>query len=375
MYSFRNDYADGAHPVILESLIASNLEQTPGYTEDIHCINARKAICNSIIASDAYNVLDDSYKANNAIQVEFVHGGTMANLLAIGASLRPHECVIAAPDGHINVHETGAIEANGHKVLTTADTDGLLSVENIDQVLRMHLYGTNFHMVKPRMLYVSLATEMGLVFNRTHLIALYNYAHEHDLRIYVDGARLAVALCTPKCDITLADLARYTDVFSIGGTKNGALFGEALVITNPEIMQDFRYIMKQKGAVMAKGRTLGVQYETFFTVCGTNAGVKEALPNECLYFALGRHSLAMARKLKEVLACSTYNSFAYNSPTNQQFLLLDNTSAQFFINTFDADVISYPDEMNTIVRMTTRWSTTYKHINFVQEQLAKHPRK
>ena len=370
MYSFRNDYMEGAHPRVLDAIVAMNMEQTPGYTDDAICARARTAIRSAITRSDAAGALRKANVAAASLEVEFVAGGTMANLLVMAAGLRPHECVIAAADGHINVHETGAIEACGHKVLTTADADGLLSVAGIDAVMKAHLGGTNYHMVKPRMVYLSLATEMGLSFNLKRLKDIFSYTRAHDLLLYIDGARLACGLAAEGCDITLADLCAYSDAFSIGGTKNGALFGEALVIRNPELQRDFRYIMKQKGAVMAKGRVLGVQFDALFSTADVSADVPEAHDGDSLFMALGRHSVAMAKELKRVLEEAGYTSFASDSNTNQQFLLLENDLAKDFVRAFDADEIAYPDDSRTIVRMTCRWSTQPEHIDFVRRVLA-----
>lgn len=370
MYSFRNDYMEGAHPRVLDAVVSMNMEQTPGYTDDAICARARTAIRTAITRSDRTGCLRKANIAAAALQVEFVAGGTMANLLVMAAGLRPHECVIAAVDGHINVHETGAIEACGHKVLTTSDADGLISVAGIDAVMKEHLGGTNYHMVKPRMVYLSLATEMGLSFSLKRLKDIYAYTRAHDLLLYVDGARLACGLAAEGCDITLADLCAHSDAFSIGGTKNGALFGEALVIRNPEIQRDFRYIMKQKGAVMAKGRLLGIQFDALFSTDKVCEEIPEAQEGDSLFMALGRHSVAMAMQLKRVLEDAGYTSFYSESTTNQLFLVLENDLAKDFVRAFDADEISYPDDSRTVVRMTCRWSTEPEHIEFVRRALA-----
>lgn len=370
MYSFRNDYMEGAHPCVLDAIVSHNMDQTPGYTDDPFCARARTAIRTAITRSDASGTLRANNIATASLGIEFVAGGTMANLLVIAAGLRPHECVIAAADGHVNVHETGAIEGCGHKVLTTSDEDGLVSAAGIDAVMKEHLYGSNYHMVKPRMVYVSLATEMGLVFTAKQLKELSSYARAHDLLLFVDGARLACGLTAAGCDITLADLCAFSDAFTIGGTKNGALFGEAIVIRNADLHRDFRYIMKQKGAVMAKGRLLGMQFDTLFNTKGSDAGITEAQDGESLYMALGRHANAMAAALKQTLIDAGFDSFASESPTNQQFLLLENETARDFVRAFDADEISHPDDAHTIVRMTCRWSTQPEHIEEVKSVIS-----
>lgn len=366
MHSFRNDYMEGAHPLVLERIVQTNGEQHVGYTEDSLCKKGRSAIRSAIARSDDKAALRSAGIIPAALQVEFVAGGTMANLVSIAASLRPHECAIAAPDAHINVHETGAIEACGHKVLVTDDADGMLSVAGVDAVMKEHEYGQNFHMVKPRLLYVSFATETGLVLSLSELTALRTYATSKDLLLFIDGARLAVGLTSKDCGVTLADICAAADIFTIGGTKNGSLFGEAIVVKNPDIQRDFRYVMKQKGAVMAKGRLLGVQFDALFSTTGAQAGVEEALEDEPLYLSLGRHSNAMAARLKEILKHHGFDSFVSDSPTNQQFLLLENNIAQDFMHAFDADEISHPDSEHTVVRMTCSWATTQEDIDQVE---------
>lgn len=371
MHSFRNDYMEGAHPAVLDALVRTNAEQHPGYTEDGLCATARDDIRAAIARSDRNGALD-AYGIDPAgLAVEFVAGGTMANLVSIAACLRPHECVIAAPDGHINVHETGAIEACGHKVLVTDDADGLLSVEGVDAVMREHAYGGNFHMVKPRLLYVSFATETGLVSSARELASLRAYADEHDLLLFIDGARLACGLASPRCDVTFADLCAAADIFTIGGTKNGALFGEAVVIRNAAIERDFRFVMKQKGAMMAKGRLLGMQFHALFATSGTQAGVAEAREGEPLYFSLGRHAVELALKLRETLRRHGFDAFASDSSTNQQFLVLDNERAEEFMRLFDADEIARPDDGHAVVRMTCSWATSEEDIEAVERELAR----
>lgn len=361
---------EGAHPVVMEALVRTNAEQQIGYTEDPWCMKARTAIRRAIVGSDASGALRKAGIAAASLQIEFVAGGTMANLLAVGAALRPWECVIATPDGHVNTHETGAIEGTGHKVLVTSDAEGLLTVEGVDEVMRAHEYGRNHHLVKPRMLYLSLATEMGAVFTVAQLSALRRYADDHDLLIFIDGARLACGLASAECDLTLADICAAADVFTIGGTKNGALFGEAIVIRNPLIQHDFKYFMKQRGAIMAKGRLLGVQFATLFETSGVSAGIQEAEGDEAMYFSMGRHAVAMSMRLKNVLARNGFDSFASNSSTNQLFLTLENEMAEDFIRAFDADRSGQPDKEHTMVRMTCSWATKPEDIDEVERILS-----
>ena len=363
MHSFRNDYMEGAHPLVLEALVNTNSEQHIGYTEDSLCKKGRSAIRSAIVRSDDKGALRSAGIIPAALQVEFVAGGTIANLVSIAASLRPHECAVAAPDAHINVHETGAIEACGHKVLITNDADGLLSVAGIDAVMKDHECGRNFHMVKPRLLYVSFATETGLVLSLSELNALRAYATSKDLLLFIDGARLAVGLTSKDCDVTLADICAAADIFTIGGTKNGALFGEAIVVKNPDIQRDFRYVMKQKGAVMAKGRLLGVQFDALFSTTGAYAGVEEALEDEPLYLSLGRRSNAMAMRLKEVLKRHGFDSFVSDSPTNQQYPIMPDDELAEIGKSFGYEYWERVDETHSGVRFCASWATTQENVD------------
>ena len=370
MRSYHNDYSEGAHPVVLDALVRTNMEQHVGYAEDEWCSKARALIRQTVAESDTKGALAAAGIDPEALEVRFVAGGTMANLLIMSAALRPHECVIASPDGHVNVHETGAIEANGHKVLTTADANGLLTVAGVDQVMKDHLYGTDCHMVKPRILYLSLATEIGLVPTAQDLADLRAYADQHNLLFYIDGARLACGLASDKCDATLADVCAAADAFSIGGTKNGLLFGEALVIRNPQIAHEFRYIMKQKGSFTAKGRLLGVQFHTLFSVTGKEAGIPEAVGEEAMYFSLGRHSVAMAKALQDVLVKHGFTQFASEAAGNQLFPVIDVKDEAFFVESFNPEIFGRPDDNHVTVRLTTSWATTMEHIAEADKLLA-----
>lgn len=363
MPSFRNDYSEGCHPLVLEALGATNFEQLVGYTEDEHCDRVRALLRDAMARAmrEAGGNEAAAARAANA-QVEFVPGGTMANLLVISAALRPYECAIAAPDGHINVHETGAIEATGHKVVVTSDADGLLTAAGADAALAFHEYGRNHHMVIPRLLYFSLATETGLVHTARQLRDLRAFADEHGLLIYIDGARLAAGLACEGSDATLADVVACADAFTFGGTKNGLLMGEAVVILNPEISGNFKAVMKQRGAMLAKGRLYGVQFEPLFSATGREAGVPEAQGDEALYFSLGRHANTMAQQLKDVLRANGFDHFASPSQTNQQFLLVDNATAAHMIERFGCEPFGRPDAEHTIVRFVCSWATEPVHL-------------
>jgi threonine aldolase len=266
MYSFSCDYSEGAHQRILSALFDTNMEQTEGYGLDRYSLLAQDAIKENI--------------GRNDVDIHFIPGGTQTNMIAISAFLRPHEAVVSAATGHVNVHETGAIEATGHKVVTVESRDGKLRPETILPVLEFH---SDEHMVKPRLVYISDTTELGTVYSKSELAALSAFCREKRLMLYLDGARLGSALCSPGSDVTLGDLARLTDAFYIGGTKNGALFGEALVIVSGALKEDFRFHIKQKGALLAKGRMLGLQfYELFrgglFFELARHANVHNQLP-------------------------------------------------------------------------------------------------
>jgi threonine aldolase len=336
MYSFNNDYSEGCHPEILKKSIDSNLDQSEGYGLDEHCKNAAGLIKSHVNQADA--------------DVHFIVGGTQTNMIAISSFLRPHEAAIAAETGHINVHETGAIEATGHKVLTAESLDGKLYPELIRNILNMH---EDEHMVKPRLVYISNSTEIGTVYNKEELYRLSRFCREKGLILYLDGARLGSALCSKENDLTMAGIAEYTDAFYIGGTKNGALFGEALVITNDSLKEDFRYMIKQKGAMLAKGRILGVQFEELF--------------KNGLYYELAGHANHMAERLKQEIDRLGYE-FASNSSTNQLFpifpdILIDKLKKKY---NFSIQYKSKPGY--SCVRLVTSWATKESEVsNFLED--------
>ena len=324
MYSFRNDYSEGAHPAVLQALADTNLVQTCGYGLDERCSGAAARIRSLCQAPEA--------------DVHFLVGGTQTNLVVMDALLRPYEAVISAHTGHVNVHETGAIEATGHKVCTVPSPDGKLTPELIAAVTAAH---SSEHMVRPRLVYISDTTEVGTVYTKAELTALRRCCLEQDLLLYLDGARLGSALTSPANDLTLPDLAALTDAFYIGGTKNGALFGEALVMRVP--CPHFRWHMKQRGAVLAKGRLLGVQFQ--------------ALLENGLYFDLASHANAMALRLRDGIAAQGY-PFALPSPSNQQFPILPNAAAERLQEMGYAFEVDHPvDESHTCIRLVTSWAT------------------
>lgn len=336
MYSFLNDYSEGASPAILNAIINSNLEQTTGYGTDEYCEKAKEMIKNII-------------KCENA-DIHFLVGGTQTNQTAVSAFLRPHQAVISAATGHVNVHETGAIEATGHKVVVADSIDGRLTGEFVDKVVKSH---PDEHMVCPKLVYISNSTELGTVYTKAQLSELYDYCKENGLYLYMDGARLASALMSEKCDLTMEDLPKLTDAFYIGGTKNGALFGEALVIINDRLKEDFRYMIKRHGGLFAKGRLLGIQFMELFT-------------ND-LYFENAKHANEMALKIKKAMQQKGY-LFASDSYTNLQFPIMSKADIKRLSEKFKFEV-EKPDEDESPVRFVTSWATTNTGVDELLKEL------
>jgi threonine aldolase len=331
MYSFKNDYSEGAHQKILEALIKYNNTQEEGYGLDRYTENAIKSIQNLLGDSDS--------------DIHLISGGTQTNLIAISGFLRPHEACIAASTGHIATHETGAIEATGHKILTVNSNDGKLVPELIDLVLVEHHFE---HMVKPKLVYISNPTELGTVYSRDELKNLYDYCHSKGLLLYADGARLGAALTIKGADVTLKDMNSFTDAFFIGGTKIGALLGEALVIKNCNLKEEFRYLIKQRGALLAKGRILGIQFNELF--------------KDNLYFDLALHSNKMAELLREGLKASGCD-FLVDSPTNQIFPIMKNSIIEKLYERFMFYTWEKINEEYSAVRLITSWATSKEAIN------------
>ncbi|KAB7663638.1 threonine aldolase family protein [Bacillus sp. B1-b2] len=330
MYSFNNDYSEGAHPRILEALMETNFIQETGYGNDSISIKAAELLRTKMNRND--------------LDVHFLVGGTQTNLIAISAFLRPHEAAIAADSGHIYVHETGAIEATGHKVLTVETADGKLTPTHIQQILDAH---TDEHMVKPKLVYISNSTEIGTIYNKKELQNLSNYCRENNLIFYMDGARLGSALCSTENDLELKDLPELFDAFYIGGTKNGALMGEALIICNDLLKDDFRYHIKQKGAMLAKGRVLGIQFYELF--------------KDNLFYELADHANKMAEKLKIGIA-EVNDTFLTNSPTNQLFPILPNSLIEKLQEKYTFIVWGEIDNDHSAIRLVTSWATDEQQV-------------
>lgn len=325
MYSFKNDYSEGAHPNILRALMETNLEQVEGYGEDYYTHKAVELLKENIKKKD--------------IDIHLFSGGTQTNLTALSAFLRPHEAAIAANTGHILVHETGAIEATGHKIISIEVQDGKIGTEHLKTVLEIH---ADEHMVKPKLVYISNPTEIGSIYKKKELTELSQFCRENQLFLYVDGARLGSALCSIENDMELSDLAMLADAFYIGGTKNGALMGEALVICRESLKDDFRFHMKQKGALLAKGRLLGIQFLELF-----KGG---------LYFELATHANEMANLLRGEISQAGY-LFLTHSPSNQIFPILPNELITKLQKKYSFYVWSQVDAKHSAIRLVTSWAT------------------
>jgi threonine aldolase len=325
MHLFTNDYSEGAHQRILKALFDTNTEQTQGYGLDKYSLLAQDAIKQKAGRSD--------------IDIHFIPGGTQTNMIAISAFLRPHEAVISAETGHIEVHETGAIESTGHKILGVKTNDGKLRPESILPVLKSH---TDEHMVKPQLVYISNTTELGTVYGKSELGDLSAFCRENGLLLYLDGARLGSALCSRGCDLKLADIAELTDAFYIGGTKNGALLGEALVVVNDALKSDLRYQIKQKGALLAKGRLLGLQFYELF--------------RDDLFFELARYANEMAGLLRDAITSEGF-AFLTDSPSNQLFPILPDSIIERLKEYYEFYIWSRVDESHSCIRLVTSWAT------------------
>lgn len=336
MLYFNCDYTEGAHPAILEKLAATNMEQTMGYGEDPFCEAARDKIKEACGRTD--------------IAVHFMSGGTQANLTVISAALRAHQGVLSPVSGHINVHETGAVEATGHKVLALdCGPEGKITAAQVEAYCASHFGDvTHEHLVQPGMVYVSHPTESGALYTKGELAALHDTCKKWGLCLFADGARLGYGLAARGTDVTLSDLCTYTDVFYIGGTKIGAMFGEAVVITNETLKRDFRYLIKQKGGMLAKGRFFGLQFLALF--------------ENDLYFTISKHANALAYKLAE--ACKNMGIPLYtNSPTNQQFFILPNPILEELAKSYQYSYWQPHDMGHSVIRLCTSWATREENLN------------
>jgi threonine aldolase len=334
MIYFNSDYTAGAHPKVMERLVETNLEHTAGYGNDPYTARAKELIRREIGCDDA--------------EVMFLVGGTQTNATAIDGILARHEGVLAAESGHIAVHESGAIEASGHKVLTLPHYDGKVRAEDVERfIAEFYADETYPHMVAPGMLYISQPTEYGTVYTLNELEALSAICHSHNIPLYIDGARMGYALGSEGADFTLKDIARLADVFYIGGTKLGTLFGEALVVTNRALLKNLFPLVKQHGALLAKGRLSGVQFEAMFC--------------DGLYYAIGRHAVTLAIRIREAFRTKGYE-VVIESPTNQQFFRLPNEVIDSLREEVSFDYWGARGETHSIVRFVTSWSTTKEDV-------------
>lgn len=343
MIRFNSDYTEGCHPAILEKLTETNMEQTPGYGTDEYC-------------KTAADLIRKAAKAPKA-DVHFLVGGTQTNVTVLASALRPYQGIITAETGHINVHETGAVEACGHKCLAIQTTDGKLLAEQVAACIKEHYESDSAeHTVQPKMVYISQPTELGTLYKKAELEAIYKVCRENDLYLFLDGARLGYGLMCRECDMTLEDIAANTDVFYIGGTKVGALFGEAVVITNEELKKDFRYSIKQHGGMLAKGRLLGIQFQTLF--------------EENRYFEIAKHAATLAEKLKDELIKMNI-PFYIDSPTNQQFPIFPDDLLRRLEEKYVFEFQARVDETHSAVRICTCWATKEENVDLLLEDIRK----
>ena len=335
MFYFNNDYSEGCREKVLAALTSTNLVQTPGYGEDAYCAAAAEKIKKICGRED--------------LAVHFLVGGTQTNLTVINAALRPHQGALCAVSGHIHVHETGAVEATGHKVLTLPSDDGKITAQQVERYVLAHRADGAFeHMVQPKLVYISNPSELGTLYSLAELEALSEICHRLGLYLFMDGARLGYGLMSKGNDLTMADIARLCDVFYIGGTKVGALFGEAVVISNPALAEDFRYMIKQHGGMLAKGRLLGVQFD--------------ALMIDNLYFEIAGHAVKMADQIRE---CIDDLGYPYLVPgvTNQIFPIFPDELLAELAKEFVFCEQERVDETHRAIRFCTSWATKQEAVD------------
>lgn len=340
MLYFENDYCEGAHESILQKLLETNIEKLPGYGSDTYSASAKEKVRLACGCPDA--------------DVYFLTGGTQTNATVIASVLNRYEGVVAASTGHIGVHEAGAIEFTGHKVLSLPHTQGKIKAPVLENYLKDFFNDESYeHMVFPGMVYISHPTEYGTLYSRDELKALHKVCSKYQLPLYLDGARLGYGLACPHTDVTLADIATYTDAFYIGGTKVGALCGEAVVFPR-KTPSHFFTMIKQQGALLAKGRLLGIQFDTLFT--------------DNLYLEISKNAIDTAQKLKDAFRRKGYHFFI-ESPTNQIFVILSNEQIKALKEQVVFSFWEKYDETHTVVRFATSWATTMEDINRLIELL------
>lgn len=329
MLHFDSDYMEGAHPDILKKMLEINMDKNVGYGLDQYSVSAKEKIKKACNNPDA--------------MVYFLVGGTQTNATVIDAVLRPYQGVIAAESGHINVHEAGAIEAGGHKVLTIASTNGKIEAETLLNYLKTFYQDETYeHMVQPGMVYISHPTELGTLYSKSELQDLYKVCKQYQIPLYMDGARLIYALNAENTDVTLEDISLNTDIFYIGGTKAGALFGEAVVVNRKQLLPDFFTMTKQHGALLAKGWLLGIQFDVLFT--------------NHLYMDISKHAIELAMRIRQGIKQKGYETYM-DSPTNQQFFIIENTKLEEILEKVTVTIWCKPDEHHTVIRLVTSFAT------------------
>lgn len=338
-YSFRNDYSEGLHPAMIAALSATNYEQQEGYGDDIYCEKAREAIKLKI--------------GHSNVDIHFVSGGTQANAIVISSILKSFEGVISAVTAHINVHETGAIEATGHKILLVSSDDGKVKPSDIITEINK---AEDHHIVRPGMVYISNSTELGTIYSKNEITALSEVCKSKGLYLYMDGARLGSALCSADNNLTLKDLSELTDVFYIGGTKNGAMMGEAIVINNEKLKKDFNYHLKQRGALLSKGRLMGIQFLELF--------------KENLFFELAQHANNMSMKIADAIKAKGY-TFLTKPQSNQLFPILPNALIAKLSEKYEFYTWKKMDEEFAAVRIVCSWATIEEKVDEFIEDIIK----
>ena len=345
MHNFQCDYTEGAHPKLMDALIRTNMEQTCGYGMDPYCASAREKIRAACEMPSA--------------DVHFLVGGTQTNTTVISSVLRPYQGAVCATEGHIAVHETGAIEATGHKVLGLPCENGKINAAQVKAFFAAHFASeTAEHEVQPGMVYISFPTECGTIYTKEELTALHAVCKEYDVPLFIDGARLGYGLADPNCDVTLPDLARLCDVFYIGGTKCGALFGEAVVITNDKYTRDFRYLIKRHGGMLAKGRLLGLQFDALFT--------------DGLYFEITRGAVEQALRIRKAFEARGIRFFG-RSMTNQQFPVLTQAQLDFLSQNSLPEFWAKAESGTEIGRFCTSWATSDESVDTLGGDIANMP--
>ena len=330
MLTFENDYSEGCHPQVLEALVKTNLESLPGYGSDSYSEEAKKKI--------------KKFLHNDAADIYFLTGGTQTNETIITSLLKPYEGVVAAETGHIAVHEAGAIENHGHKVLTIPSYEGKMKASDLNEYVATFYHdGNHEHMVFPGMVYLSFSTEYGTLYTLEELKEISEICKQYKMHLFIDGARLGYGLMAKENDVDITDLSELCDVFTIGGTKVGALCGEAVVFTHDNAPEHFIPIIKQHGALLAKGRLTGIQFDALFT--------------DDLYFKISAHAIHQANKLKKLLKDKGYQ-FYLDSPTNQQFVIVDNDKYATLLKDVRVSFMEKYDESHTVIRFCTSWATT-----------------